>query len=188
MLGLWQPAGRHVTVENGRRGASSMRGHRSMCAAAEEGGPPRGDHFCTLPARSPWLSTPTACHHLPPLLVTVKSISLLLKEIKMKPFRGSYCMGGARHTVSIVQDAEGDPAPAPKTPAGAGPRAGGVAGWGHTSTGPACSGGVGVPGRQAAAGVGALQVDALGGRGAVVVQSVGALVPICRRERRDGSR
>lgn len=91
-----------------------MRGHRSMCAAAEEGGPPRGDHFCTLPARSPWLSTPTACHHLPPLLVTVKSISLLLKEIKMKPFRGSYCMGGPATLCPSYRTQKATPPPSPR--------------------------------------------------------------------------
>lgn len=86
-----------------------------------------------------------------------------------------------RHTASIVQDAECGPAPAP----GGGSRAQswGVAGWGRTGAGPACSGGVGVPGGQAAAGVGALQVDALGGRGAVMLRLVGTLVPICRWER-----
>lgn len=86
-----------------------------------------------------------------------------------------------RHTVSIVQDAECGPAPAP----GGGSRAQswGVAGWGRTGAGPACSGGLGVPGGQAAAGVGALQVDALGGRGAVMLRLVGTLVPICRWER-----
>lgn len=87
----------------------------------------------------------------------------------------------ACHAVSIVQDAECGPAPAP----GGGSRAQswGVAGWGRTGAGPACSGGVGVPGGQAAAGVGALQVDALGGRGAVMLRFVGTLVPICRWER-----
>lgn len=85
------------------------------------------------------------------------------------------------HAASIVQDAECGPAPAP----GGGSRAQswGVAGWGRTGAGPACSGGVGVPGGQAAAGVGALQVDALGGRGAVMLGFVGTLVPICRWER-----
>lgn len=85
-----------------------MRGHRSLCAAAEEGGPPRGDHFCTLPA-----STPTACHHLPPLLVTIKSISLLLKEIKMKPFRGSYCMGGPTTLCPSYRTQKATPPPPP---------------------------------------------------------------------------
>lgn len=87
----------------------------------------------------------------------------------------------ARHAASIVQDAECGPAPAP----GGGSRAQswGAAGWGRTGAGPACSGGVGVPGGQAAAGVGALQVDALGGRGAVMLGFVGTLVPICRWER-----
>lgn len=56
----------------------------------------------------------------------------------------------------------------------------GVGEGGRTFTGPARSGGVGVPGRPAPAGVGALKVDALGGRRAVVLQAVGALVPICR--------
>lgn len=77
------------------------------------GGTPRGDHFCTLPARSPWLSTPTACHHLPPLLVTVKSISLLLKEIKMKPFRGSYCMGGPATLCPSYRTQKATPPPPP---------------------------------------------------------------------------
>lgn len=87
----------------------------------------------------------------------------------------------ARHAASIMQDAECGPAPAP----GGGSRAQswGVAGWGRTGAGPACSGGVGVPGGQAAAGVGALQVDALGGPGAVMLGFVGTLVPICRWER-----
>lgn len=57
---------------------------------------------------------------------------------------------------------------------------GSLQGWGCTCTGPACSGGVGVPGRQAPAGVGALQVDALGGWGAVVLPAVCTLIPICR--------
>lgn len=58
-------------------------------------------------------------------------------------------------------------------------------GWGLTLAGPACAGGVGVPGRPAPTGVGALEVDALGSRGAVVPQAVCTLVPICRGNRRD---
>lgn len=75
-----------------------------------------------------------------------------------------------------------NPAPPQVLREGAQPRAGGL-GTGHTITGPARSGGVGIPGRPAPAGVRALEVDALGGRRAVVLQAVCALVPVCGRGR-----